>query len=256
MYRTLQNGLSAAVLLILSSVAVLAQNSNLVKKIYVNFDNSGPGQPRPLSDAAQAQFAADASLLGSLQTDNFENLPITSSTTLNPSPDLSINFVGQYLNQSTVNSIGSKGTGYNTTPGGSKFLSVFPAAFRGGSEDVLFNFTSPVQAFGSYFTGLEKSFATETIEFVGGTSQTFVLDGSTTGGGVTFFGFTAISPSVSQIDIHLANTSAGRDLFGIDDLQYVTVSPTSVPEPGTAPFLVGLSVSGIALIVRRKRAHK
>ena len=258
MSHTTELLLSAAALLVLSSVGSLAQNSILVKRSYLDFDNAGPSDARPLSDAAQAKYFADASLLGKVQTDNFESMAVTTSTTLTPGPDLTITFLGQFPGYTTVNDSSglyvSKAYGYNTTAGGSHFLSVFPAqSGLGSTEDIIFTFASPVQAFGCYFTGLENSFATETIMFKGGSTQSFVLDGSQTGGGVTFFGFTAVSPLVTEILLHVANTSNGRDLFGMDDMQYVVRA--AVPEPGAIALAGSAILAGTGFLRGRKRRH-
>src|SRR5262245_47519334 len=104
--------------------------------------------PRPNSNAAAASFdAAGTETILTLESQplgSFTNLALGSGVTINGSDD---GGNPQTIRNTLVNTPGSL-FGYNTTAGGTQWISVF-----GGS--LTFNFATPIQDFGAYFSGVQ-----------------------------------------------------------------------------------------------------
>lgn len=105
-----------------------------------------------------------------------------------------------------------------------------------------FDFATPIDAFGAYFTGWQISTQTLTLTYAGGATE--VLDmGSGGRGGTRFFGFIDGGAQIVSISYDSAS-----DFTGFDDLRLRAVN---VPEPaGMALF--GAAFAGFAR--RRCRA--
>jgi MYXO-CTERM domain-containing protein len=202
-----------------------------------------PGGARPNSDTARANFLAAAGLTTLI---NFESLPTGSPATIlnlgsgvTYTPTNPDGFSGVFSTDSTT-------LGYNTTPLGIQHL-----RYSSGSPslDATFSFSTPIFAFGAYFTGMGNSGPAASVLFNDGTSQSFTLTAQVDGG-VQFFGFTDVGNSISAVTLR-GNTT---DVFGIDDLSFAAVSAVSpVPEPSTWSTLVlpAIALAGLAL---RRRA--
>jgi hypothetical protein len=111
--------------------------------------------------------------------------------------------------------------GYNTTPGGSRFVTYF-----GG--DLTFLFNIPIQSFGAYFSGVQFDLEYITYEYDDGTIQTIYLPVPNLGGtgGITFFGFTDAGRHIASVTFN-ADSGNFADIVGIDDVRYVVVPETS-----------------------------
>jgi len=128
--------------------------------------------------------------------------------------------------------------GYNTTTAGANFLDA--------TYNTTFNFSTAIDSFGAYFTGVQRGDATLTY-----------LDGSTTvltmpaadlsNGGTTFFGFSDSGASIASIAYF---TGTGGDYVGVDDIRYGNAG-NAVPEPATLAIL-GLGLAGLSISRRRK----
>lgn len=128
--------------------------------------------------------------------------------------------------------------GYNTTSGGSYFLEV--------TYNTTFNFASPIEAFGAYFTGVQRADAT--LTYTDGTTTTVTLPAAEISfGGTTFFGFTDFGASIVSIDYF---TGTGGDYVGVDDITYQVSQTPAVPLPATLPLLA--AGFGALAIARRK----
>ena len=173
------------------------------------------------SNAAAASFNAavpGASLL------TFES-PLPSGTTIS----------GGTVTSSTCGAL----CGFNTTAGGSNFLSLF-----GGTAT--FNFLTPINAFGFFVTGLQSNLvAQQTITFTDGSSQ-ILNTPFATGGGGAFFGFTDFGASISSVSFNATN-----DIVAVDDVRFSSVS--AVPEPAAwAMMLLGFGAMGFTMRRRRQ----
>jgi PEP-CTERM motif-containing protein len=223
------------------AVAVLFIASSATASI-VTFsaqDDGAPvGGPFPNSSAMQSSFLAAAGALGSLNTIDFEGLPDGYTNPLAAAPGVSVSLTSpDYGNQFSGISSGTLGNlyGFNTTPGGSKWL---------GSPNgsTVFSFGNPTQSFGVWLTGVQTVFTSVfQVKFNDGSSQTLNIP-INTGGGAQFFGFTDAGRSISAVTI----TNVSSDAWGIDDVTY------NVPEP-TSLILLGGGILGLAR-ARRKRA--
>jgi PEP-CTERM motif len=216
-------------------------------------NGAAPGDTFTFSNAARDSFVAAAGA-GSVIT--FEGQP-TNGTPTNPvAPGVTLTVSGnatgsggiQNTNQHTPTPVG-----FNTTPGGSKWLQMFPD-FNSSGASAIFDFANPIAAFGFFLSDTQEGFPGEiTVEFDDGTAQSLSFQ-KTSGetGGVLFFGFTTDpGQSFNSVTINTGQTSGLRDIFGIDDVRFVTAVST-VPEPATLALL-GFALVGLAASRRRKR---
>jgi len=128
--------------------------------------------------------------------------------------------------------------GYNTTPGGSNFL----LRADPGTNYITINFTTPVYAFGAYFTGWQidgqtLSYGSVTLDMPGGDSSY---------GGTLFFGFIDVGAAITSITY-----TRNSDIVAIDDV-LLAGTTSAVPEPGTM-LLLGIGIAGIAVARRKLR---
>ncbi|MEP6766895.1 MAG: PEP-CTERM sorting domain-containing protein, partial [Gemmatimonadaceae bacterium] len=145
--------------------------------------------------------------------------------------------------------------GYNTTPGGSKFLRF--AATPGLSGTMTLNFATAINFFGGYFTGVENVCGVTTATW-GATSAVLKNSngGATCNGtaGIQWFGFVApASAAFNSVTFNQVPGAGPSDFWGLDDFIYGSRAVTVSPEPSTYLLMLGaLSVLGVA--ARRRRA--
>ncbi|MCP5140807.1 MAG: hypothetical protein H6980_00475 [Gammaproteobacteria bacterium] len=147
--------------------------------------------------------------------------------------------------------------GFNTTSGGSQHLRVVsndPGTVDGG---VILSFASNIRTFGFFLMGREDTKRDIFMEIIFGNGdpmQAFLSEtgpnGFPGGGGIQFIGFSS-DTDVAQIIIReSASITAGRDIFGIDDIRYsftesdLTGLGEPVPAPGSA-VLIALGLIGL-----------
>ena len=204
------------------------------------FAGSDPGaaatDPRPQSDAAAANFDAAAAALGAVSLVTFEDLRTGQFNSRTVAPGVTAVQTDYDTSLGGILGAGSSYVsavlGYNTTPGGEKFLSFVPQVDI-GSAQLDFVFATPVQAWGAYLVGLESNIAgSVAVQFTDGTDYSYPLSESV-GGGPQFFGLVAPGRSIAKISLAETGISVTRDIYGVDDMRYV-----AVPEPGSLLLLV------------------
>jgi PEP-CTERM motif len=214
--------------------------------IYSGFDTGAESnQPRPNSDATAKSFDAAAALLGPKTLVDFENAPLGEFTNLTIAPGVTIsgadiNSNPQTIRDAPLNPSKTLDIGYNTTPGGSHFVSLY-----GGT--LTFTFAQGIQAFGAYLTGVQLD--SEVLTFNDGTSQTIPIPNPDTG--AMFLGFTDVGKSITSITLNVQVGVKG-DLVGVDDVRWVPAGAHVVPEP-SALSLIAVGLAGIAAAARRRK---
>jgi hypothetical protein len=209
----------------------------------------------PNSAAAAASLDAAVAGLGIGSLVTFEDALLGSFSNLTIAPGVTLSGTDINGNNQTIrNTSNSPGfptlDGYNTTAGGSNFVEV-----QAGT--LTFTFSSGVEAFGAYFSGVQDFYPNESITFSDGTSELIgIPEVGTTGsvGALDFVGFTDAGESITSITINAGNAGTGADFIGVDDVRFLTVpTVTGTPEPGS----IGLVVSGLValgfVVLRRRR---
>jgi hypothetical protein len=220
-----------------------------------NDAGAGPGSPRPQANAARDAFLAAIAGSSSFLLD-FESIPVQYAAVINLTT-MTLSQIGTTADAdggvSTGATVGANATlGYNTTPGGEKFLRITPI-FDIGTAGARLTFNTPVEFFGVFITGLGTAAGNLTIEFNNGAAFALPVQGTTTGG-VNFIGFTTFGAPITYVDMVLRGVTGSRDIFALDDiitgLQPTYVSSGDVPEPTTLS-LAGVALAGLAILRRR-----
>lgn len=214
-------------------------------------DGAAIGSPYVNSRAAEAAFLAAAGATGTVHTETFENAPtgyyspvVTDGLSISfDMPDLGSGFSG--VNSSSFGST----YGFNTTEGGSKWLG-FPGIF---GSSATFQLSSPSTAFGFYTTGVQNVFtASITLGLLDGSETVFNLPLNQLGG-VSYFGIVDTT-GFTSVKINQVNYAGYVDLWGVDDISFVTTS-APVPEPQVWMTLIaGFGMVGWSSRRRRKAA--
>ena len=202
-------------------------------------DGSPTTGPFPNSIAAYTQFATAGAALSPLGTITFENQPIGFNSNFSAAAGVNITIInapdfGDGITGISTTTFGNL-YGFNTTPGGSKWL-----GFPGWSAEV--TFAEPTDYFGFWLTGVQSRFSPSEIAvtFHDGTAQ--ILEAPISeNGGAAFFGFTDAGKSISAITI----SNFSGDFWGIDDVAY-----NAVPEPSSV-LLLGACAFGLARLLSR-----
>lgn len=178
----------------------------------------------------------------------FEGLALGSTTNLGGGVTATYN--GQFPGLGGIVNVNDSQLGFNTTAGGSQFLSQGP---DGPTGSLTLTFSTAINFFGAYLSGVEGACGTTTAVW-GVTS--FVLPSSggascSGSGGLQWFGFVApVSASFTSITFNQVRPGT-RDIIGLDDMIY-GARVSAIPEPGTYAML-GLGLVAVAVTARRRR---
>ena len=230
---SLKKGLSSALLVLaLSAMPLGAQAA--VTVFSGQDDGASTAGPFPNSSAAEINFLSAASGFGPVRTETFQSFAVGSggpfafqggSLTLNT--PYGIPFGG--INNST----GSNVYGF-PLPGETKWL-----GFANGTA--IFSFSSPINAFGLYTTGVQTVFTTDLTFSFGSEVLNLPVN---VGGGASYFGFTDTTPFSSLTISNISN-----DAWGISDVSF-NVFSSGVPEPSTWAMML-LGFFGTGFMIRR-----
>jgi hypothetical protein len=209
-----------------------------------------PSSPHPVSAAAAASFDSAVTALGGGSLVTFESAPLGSFSNLTIAPGVTMNGSDFNSANQTIRNTSNfppapQLDGYNTTPGGANFVEMI-----GGT--LTFSFTTPIQAFGAYFSGIQTNFFADTITFSDGTSQTLPIPGAGTSssiGALDFIGFTDVGKSITSVTVNAGSPPNGSDFIGVDDVRFQAVR---APEPASLAIF-GTALAGFGLIRRRRR---
>lgn len=112
-----------------------------------------------------------------------------------------------------------------------------------------FEFESPINSFGAYFTGWQLDGQTITIGYSNGGEAVLDMPAGNFAGGTLFFGFIDVGTSITSITYFAGTPSS--DAVGIDDVRYGNV----VPIPAAVWFF-GSGLLSLIGISKFKRAAK
>ena len=218
----------------------------------------GPGQAGPNSALAASQFASSTQDGGPGHLIDFEDpslrldSPASANLPLALGSGVTATLSGTDHNPPQGFSFGiSDGPddvlyGYNTTPGvvDGHHLRVVPL-LNGGITTLTFNFSAPIMAFGLNVTGLGTADGPLHLMFDNGTAHDVLITGSAAGG-LQFVGFDDPGAAIRQVSFQFQGVlGVSRDVFGVDDVQFVG----AVPEPSS--LLLG-ALGGLALLGARR----
>jgi hypothetical protein len=233
-------------------VSLAAAHSASAQTFTTGYDaTTGPGAPRPNSNAAAAAFDLAIAPLGAVGSANLENLALTTNTNLVVTPAISANFINVDTSFNTVVNVDDQSLGYNTTVGGSLFLRLNPL-LNAATSSLRLSFTSPVAAAGFYLTGYESGSLGPSLVSYSGVASTYTPTASGLGG-VEFIGFTA-APGEFFSDITITWTNpnnTNRDFLGVDDIRFAG-GRAVVPENGTLFLIAPVLLCGIGVAMARR----
>jgi hypothetical protein len=245
-------------LLTLLVTPLLAASADAVPLVFFGGDSGVVSTtPRPWvnSDAAAASFNAAVLGLGQpVRSIDFEGAPVGNFTSLALGGGVTLTLSNTYpAYPAGILNIPDYFGAFNTTPGGARYLDFvtqFVAPGDSTTASATFDFATPVDAFGAYFSGLNPEYVSFSLQFVDGSLRVLTVPGVNFG--VEFFGFVDPGSLISSVTMVQAfdNTVIPANTYayfvGVDDIVYA-----SVPEPGTL-LLVGSGLAALGLRQRRK----
>jgi hypothetical protein len=199
-----------------------------------------PGQfsARPNSTAADQAWTSAAASLGAISRVNLESEPLAENQSVRKfAPGVTLS--GGRFHVRDV--LGSAVEGYNTTgSGGSRYVKADASTSDGSPVVYTFTFTTPVQAFGVYITGVGNRFGgTISMSFNDGQARVIPMTNLYNLGGAQFVGFTDAGKSIRTVRLTLSgspnSTNAAR--LAIDDVRWVSARRVGVGVVSSQPFV-------------------
>lgn len=219
-----------------ATLVAVSSSASAAPIIFSGFD-AGNANPGP--NATAAALAFNAAVPGtSLET--FEGFASGANTNGLVGPGYSLTSVG--FNIQNTPTCAPPLCGDNTTPAGRLF-----AYSNAASASLTFNFTTPINAFGAYFGGLQTS-SNALVWSAGSTNYSVPLNPQANGG-FAFVGFYDAAATTSSVTIDIP-----FDLISVDDVRFGAAATGGVPEPSTWAMLIfGFGIVGSSLRAKRTR---
>ncbi len=242
-------------------MAALSGTATAAPLVFAGLDNTNlsGGGAHPITDAAQAAFAAAAAAEGGLAVQNFDAL------VLGPAP-------GSFVIGSIGATLTSTATDHSTIAGATTVVDTFAVSgtrFLDSLTDqntTYFSiaFSAAVSGFGFHITDASdwngnrnpSNNLVVTLKYAGGNVTRKVFDGTAAStmvsGNLGFWGVVDSVDPVLGFSISNPAINPGRDGIGIDNLSVALIKPTtSVPVPTSIALLLS-ALAGAASLGRRR----
>lgn len=206
------------------------------------------GDPRPNANAAAVNFDTIAGSNASISVATFEPVAVgTISGAIASNASVVGNNIDSAAGVSTFNN--NLFVGFNTTFNGRKFYKI-DNANNSQTASLTFNFATPINSFGAFFTGIGTANGQTKVQWVNSQGAQSITLGGDINPSVQFFGLIDLGEAFTQVTVQMDFTPGTGEIFdeiGVDDVRYSNCNP--VPEPASIAAL-GL---GLAAVIRRRR---
>ena len=251
MNNILRNSIFSVAILGLMAAVVPQRASAAITSYSGQDDGAAVAGPFPNSDDSRSQFLSDAASYGAVHNHDFTDLPLGFHSspyawgngdgifTLN-APNYGAGLSG--INSGSNNSANANLYGFSISSG--NWLGVI-------NGSVTFDFFSPTNSFGAYFTGVQGSARYGDIlqiTFNDGSSET-LNPALNLNGGAEYFGFTDTN-TFTSLTISRPEGQVTADAWGIDLVSF----NSSVPEPATWAMII-LGFAAIGFMAHRRNSR-
>jgi PEP-CTERM motif len=227
-----------------ATALTMAGSAQAALVVYSGYD---AGSTAPGASAIAASNAFNAAVPGA-QVENFESFANGATTNGVSRPEFTISSFGYTTSSLLIGpacggpvSFSLRLCGGSTTPGGTRY-----ATNNTAGSLLTFNFSTPINAFGAFFGGLQFG-PQSTLRFSNGSAQSIPIS-ALGDGGFSFLGFQDSTASITSITVATTN-----DVISVDDVRFAFVGGPAVPEPASWAMMI----AGFGLVggVMRRRAN-